>query len=265
MNQGDLLNSLGPLDLVSCILAASGHDVAHPALTNRFLVSTRDNIAIKYNDNSVLENMHCAKTYQIMQIKGCNIFEGLDEESWFRSRKLIIEMILATDMSKHFEILGKFRTRVLTLGDLNSQDNEDKNSILSMGVKCADLGHSAKCKELHQKWTELVCEEFFKQGDIEKSRGLPVSMYCDRETTDVPKSQAGFIKNICLPLFEVWCTYLSSEEIYNNCYLQLKENLQMWKEKSKNRRSTMQAVNKRPSQEPLKPIREIETHRQCFT
>jgi len=57
-----------------------------------------------------------------------------------------------------------------------------------MGLKCADLGHSAKSTELHEKWTSMVCAEFFNQGDIEKRKNLLVSAYCDRDTTDVPKS-----------------------------------------------------------------------------
>lgn len=112
-------------------------------------------------------------------------------------------MILETDMMKHFEILGRFRARAINLADLTVDNQDDKILILSMGLKCADIGHSSKILELHEKWTALVCEEFYRQGDIEKQRKQQVSMYCDRDTTDLPKSQAGFIKNICLPLYDV--------------------------------------------------------------
>ena len=93
-------------------------------------------------------------------------------------------MVLATDMSKHFEILGKFRTRAITLSDINLEKLEDKILVFSAGLKCADIGHSAKYSDLHQKWTKLVTEEFFKQGDLEKMKKLPVSMYCDRVNTE---------------------------------------------------------------------------------
>lgn len=42
---------------------------------------------------------------------------------------------------------------------------------LGCGLKCADLGHSAKSLDLHVKWTEAIQEEFFAQGDLEKERG----------------------------------------------------------------------------------------------
>lgn len=41
--------------------------------------------------------------------------------------------------------------------------------------------------------TEGVLEEFFRQGDLEASMGLPYSPLCDRHTTHVAESQIGFI------------------------------------------------------------------------
>ena len=236
--QSDLAKTLTQLDIVSCIIASFGHDIGHPALTNRFLVNNCDEIAIIYNDTSVLENMHSAKTFSILKNEGFNILENLANEDWLKCRKMIIEMILETDMSKHFEILGKFRTRVMTLSNLDLSIFEDKCQVLGMSLKCADIGHSAKDYDLHEKWSMMVCEEFFRQGDIEKERGQSVSMYCDRDATDIPKSQAGFIKNICLPLYEVWAFYLKSETVEKFSLNQLKNNLEFWSQKKK-RRSTV--------------------------
>jgi len=57
---------------------------------------------------------------------------------------------------------------------------EDKNIMLKMAIKCSDIGHSAKPLNMHIKWSNFVCEEFFKQGDQERELNLPISMYCDR-------------------------------------------------------------------------------------
>lgn len=242
--QSNLQNCVSLNELINCIIAASGHDAGHPGLTNRFLVNNRDKIAIKYNDMSVLENMHASKTYKIMITGGSNLFEFLNNDEYVRSRKMIISMILETDMSRHFEVLGKFRARVSTLSNIDIENFEDKIQILSMGLKCADVGHSAKDQELHEKWTELVCEEFFSQGDLEKQRGQAVSMYCDRETTNISKSQAGFIKNICLPLYEIWASYLQSVKVDKNVIMQLKNNMEYWSSYRKRRETTKVPVNK---------------------
>ena len=196
-------------------------------------MAARDSLALTYNDRSVLENMHISKIYSILNKEECNIFAYLSENDWQVCRKIIIEMILETDMSKHFESLGKFRTRSSSIGDIDLEKPEDKLFVMCMAIKCADIGHSAKITELHEKWTHLVCEEFFHQGDVEKERGLPVSIYCDRDNTDLPRSQAGFIKNICMPLYEAWGNYLRSDAVHKNCCEQLKVNLKNWECKFK--------------------------------
>lgn len=163
-----------------------------------------------------------------MQTPGCNILQTLANEDWQNLRKIVIELILDTDMSRHFEILGRFRARTSNLADFGLEHFDNKVVVLSMAVKCADLGHSAKVNELHERWTALICEEFFRQGDIEKERKQEISMYCDRLNTDIPKSQSGFIKNICLPLYESWNFYLKSETIRVKCVEQMKANLEFW-------------------------------------
>ena len=111
--------------------------------------------------------------------------------------------------------------------------------MLAVGLKCADIGHTAKPTELHMYWTELITEEFFHQGDVEKERGQAVSMYCDRDTADVPKSQAGFLKNICVPLYEAWTSFLGSTEINEKCLEQMLDNLMLWEGKAKAKRASV--------------------------
>ena len=248
--QSSLKNCLTPLDLVSCIIAALGHDIGHPAVTNRFLVNNRDKIALRYNDCSVLESMHAARTYKILCMPGSDILAAVSGEEWLRYRKMVVGMIMETDMSRHFEILGKFRTRVNTLSNIDFEAFEDKLQVLAMGIKCADIGHSAKETELHRKWTGMVCEEFFAQGDLEKERGQTVSMYCDRENTDIHKSQAGFLKNICLPLYEAWGFYLQSEAVEKCVLGQLRVNLEGWSSHKK-RRETVKILPARNYEEAL--------------
>uniref|UniRef100_A0A1I8BNG5 Phosphodiesterase n=1 Tax=Meloidogyne hapla TaxID=6305 RepID=A0A1I8BNG5_MELHA len=63
--------------------------------------------------------------------------------------------------------------------------------------------HASKPWDLHYRWTEGVLEEFFRQGDLEASMGLPYSPLCDRHTTHVAESQIGFIDFIVEPTMVV--------------------------------------------------------------
>jgi hypothetical protein len=44
--------------LFGALMAALVHDIGHPGKTNRFMTRTDHALAIQYNDQSVLENMH---------------------------------------------------------------------------------------------------------------------------------------------------------------------------------------------------------------
>ena len=140
-------------------------------------------------------------------------------------------MILATDMAKYFDQIGHFKAKYMNEA-LNLQDSNDTRlDLFKILIKCSDVGHAAKTIELHKKWCSLIMEEFFTQGDTEKSLGLSVSMFCDRETTNIFKSQAGFIKNIVFPLFSSFNAVLFCEKIEDFCIKQLESNINYWESK----------------------------------
>ena len=60
-----------------------------------------------------------------------------------------------------------------------------------MAMKCADLGHLASAESVHLKWVHALEEEMFRQGDLEKTKGYPVSPLMDRTKTGITKSQPG--------------------------------------------------------------------------
>lgn len=228
VNNSDILDSMSSIEMLAGIISTLGHDVGHPGKTNRFLVLTRDDVAIAYNDISVLENMHTSIIFNLLKIEDCNMFMNFGSEKWLVLRKCIIDMVLATDMSKHFEMMAQFRVKYHEVGSVDLHSTEVRNDLFKLLMKAADIGHAAKSTELHEKWCRLVVEEFYRQGDMEKSLGISVSMYCDRDTTDLSKSQAGFIRNIVYPLFSTMNSILISEKIEVNCASQLKTNELFW-------------------------------------
>ena len=82
--------------------------------------------------------------------------------------------------------------------------------LLSMCLHSADVGNPAKPWQLSCEWSARVMDEFFRQGDTEMDRGLPVSPFMDRERTDIAQAQAGFISVLIQPFFEVQTTPNSS-------------------------------------------------------
>ena len=66
----------------------------------------------------------------------------------------------------------------------------------------SDLAHNTRLFSISIKWVELLSEEFWKQGDEEKSRGYPISFLCDRTKVDIPSSQVGFIKGFIVSTYD---------------------------------------------------------------
>ena len=92
----------------------------------------------------------------------------------------------------------------------------------------SDISGAAKPELMFQKWADLVFEEFFAQGDIEKSLGMDISPLCDRHSVDLPKSQIDYINYVILPSFIVLQSLIPT---VHNVILQIKKNLSYWKEK----------------------------------
>uniref|UniRef100_A0A4W5PPH5 PDEase domain-containing protein n=1 Tax=Hucho hucho TaxID=62062 RepID=A0A4W5PPH5_9TELE len=67
-----------------------------------------------YNDESVLENHHLAVGFKLLHLENCDIFQNLTKRQRQSLRKLVIDMVLATDMSKHMTLLADLKTMVET-------------------------------------------------------------------------------------------------------------------------------------------------------
>ncbi|XP_021964650.1 cAMP-specific 3',5'-cyclic phosphodiesterase isoform X2 [Folsomia candida] len=197
------------LEILSAIFAAAIHDVDHPGLTNQFLVNSSSDLALMYNDESVLENHHLAVAFKLLQNPEMDILNTLSKKQRTTLRKMCIDMVLATDMSKHMSLLADLKTMVETKkvagsGVLLLDNYTDRIQVLQNMVHCADLSNPTKPLDLYRKWVDRIMEEFFLQGDKEREQGLDISAMCDRHNPSIEKSQVGFIDFIVHPLWETW-------------------------------------------------------------
>ncbi|XP_063096485.1 dual specificity calcium/calmodulin-dependent 3',5'-cyclic nucleotide phosphodiesterase 1C isoform X4 [Cavia porcellus] len=193
-----VVNWLTELEIFAIIFSAAIHDYEHTGTTNNFHIQTRSDPAILYNDRSVLENHHLSAAYRLLQEdEEMNILINLSKDDWREFRTLVIEMVMATDMSCHFQQIKAMKTA------LQQPEAIEKPKALSLMLHTADISHPAKAWDLHHRWTMFLLEEFFRQGDREAELGLPFSPLCDRKSTMVAQSQVGFIDFIVEPTFTV--------------------------------------------------------------
>merc|ERR1740117_2358315 len=102
-----LAENLSPLEKFAALLAAALHDFRHPGTNNAFLCNSSSELAITYNDQSVLENMHVAAAFKVMNLPGHGILSRLPDKQRRQIREIVVHMVLSTDMKKHFTLHQK--------------------------------------------------------------------------------------------------------------------------------------------------------------
>ncbi|KAF5927458.1 hypothetical protein HPG69_016096 [Diceros bicornis minor] len=174
-----LQEKFSQMDLLILMTAAICHDLDHPGYNNTYQINARTELAVRYNDISPLENHHCAVAFQILAQPECNIFSSVQPDGFKQIRQL--KMIL---------------------------------------IKCCDISNEVRPTDVAEPWVDCLLEEYFMQipwarlsltfhllrspqSDREKSEGLPVAPFMDRDKVTKATAQIGFIKFVLIPMFEM--------------------------------------------------------------
>ncbi|KAJ2809863.1 3',5'-cyclic-nucleotide phosphodiesterase [Coemansia furcata] len=204
---------LRPTDAVALVVASMCHDLGHPGLNNAFMVRAHTQLAELYNDQSVLENFHAACFSMIMSYfftdfvvpKAYHSQNGHSAFDYEEFRRIAVHAILATDMARHFEFIGKCKAqyeRFMSGSNLplTAQQHEAERAQLAASIlKCADISNIVRPFNISQRWTQRLNREVTLQGNIEESLGLSRSIVVD--PTNIPTSQIAFYESCGRPLF----------------------------------------------------------------
>lgn len=122
-----------------------------------------------YNDESVLENHSLAVAFKVLQNENYDIFANLNQKQRSSLRKMTIDMVLATDMSKHMSLLADLKTMVETKkvagsGFILLDSYTERIQVLQNIIHCADLSNPTKPLKLYRRWVSLIMEVSFFAG-----------------------------------------------------------------------------------------------------
>jgi high affinity cAMP-specific and IBMX-insensitive 3',5'-cyclic phosphodiesterase 8 len=235
LEKDNVKSLLDNVDEAICLIGAIIHDVDHPGRNSAYLCNSGSDLAILYNDTTVLENHHTALGFKLTQSdKRVNIFQNLDSDTYKVFRQGLIDVVLATDMSKHFVHVNKFCAHFCKSQDedrmpeLSTEGAAEGQTIMKrMLIKCADVSNPARPLDYCREWAARIAEEYFAQTDDEKAKGLPVVMpQFDRATCSIPKSQIGFYDFFIHDMFEAWNAFADCHELSAN----ISTNYKFWKQ-----------------------------------
>lgn len=135
------------VDYAVAVVAALGHDIAHPGRSNSYFVGKNDNIVSpkmltiimgisrrscgminrfwkistaqsfancsKSESEALKTDIGCIMVLDVLRCRtGSNIFSNFDYSLFMTVRGRIIQLILATDMSLHYELMGRVKLRL---------------------------------------------------------------------------------------------------------------------------------------------------------
>ncbi|KAI7895327.1 uncharacterized protein EV154DRAFT_495633 [Mucor mucedo] len=252
-----LVQLLEPLDIFALLMASIGHDVGHPGVNNNFMVNTSTPLAILYNDRSVLESFHAMSFFHLLQ-QHC--FSSLTDiranPEYAIFRKIVVNSILATDMSMHDEYVQNIQEQAQRFKrqgiDLSDKAACEKDKILLCGalIKCADISNCARPFPLAKAWAKILAEEFFEQGDLEKELGMTVLPIHQRGKICLEDFQITFKKFVALKLFEAVSQVTSQMQFTVDA---IYDNINRWEIMKTERSSPLNHIQPAPDGTPARP------------
>lgn len=187
---------LDPVESLTLLIIAIGHDVGHPGVTNMFLSTAKNPIAEAFSFKSILESYHSAA------------FQRILEMYWPATQanqvcRLIIRSVQATDMGLHFDYMKEAEKtfemfhnrgateyvtnldRIIKQQELNGkatinpstpfapsscplQEKLDFQTLVScLLIKCADISNVVRTLEISSKWGVVLTKEFSQVETLE--------------------------------------------------------------------------------------------------
>jgi dual 3',5'-cyclic-AMP and -GMP phosphodiesterase 11 len=218
---------LTSLDVLGVLVAAICHDIDHPGHTNSFEINSESRLAMLHNDLSPLENHHAYYTCSIvLRDEECNIFQNVTKENRRSLKAIIVQAILATDMTIHFDTIKRLDS--LNEPFFNIQNESDRQDAVNMLIHSADLSGQLFATHVAIEWEERITREFVAQAQYEKEKNLPVVSFMQNLTDPVQraKNQVNFCDFVLIPY---WRSVVRLLPQLKSWYLNLLTNRQYYK------------------------------------
>lgn len=189
---------LSDLQGLSFLIACFCHDLDHRGTNNSYQMESKSPLARLYSsEGSVNERHHLSQAICILNEENSKILDALSTEQFKECIDYLKELILATDLANHFRIFKQLKE----LRPDNLKDNT--NLLMSLMITCCDLSDQIKPWPTTHYVAELVYEEFFTQGDLEKQMGLAPNEMMDRQKACIPELQIEFLSTVVSPTFQI--------------------------------------------------------------
>ncbi|KAI8072810.1 hypothetical protein BC940DRAFT_124182 [Gongronella butleri] len=200
----DGLAALTAADLPCLFVAALCHDVGHPGYSNSYQVNAQTNLAKRYDNTSVLENYSVDIALGLLEKHRLALLSGTGDD-WKNDLK---QLILSTDMKYHEEVHGLAEQLSGCDIGVTGLSSVQRHQLCRVFLHAADLSNTVRPWPIAKHWSDLIVQEFFRQGDAERHAGLPISPGMDRQQSNQAAISLCFGDAVIQPYFRALAAIL---------------------------------------------------------
>jgi 3'5'-cyclic nucleotide phosphodiesterase len=160
-----------PMTHFGILLSALIHDVDHPGVSNAQLIKEMDDMAMKYNNQSVAEQNSVTIAWDLlMQEKFSDLRSAIaqNHHDLARLRQILVNSVIATDLfdnelrtfrenrwKKAFELESN------KTGLVDSQSNLRAAIVIEHIIQASDVSHTMQHWHVYQKWNQRLFSEMY--------------------------------------------------------------------------------------------------------
>lgn len=222
--RGKLKQYLHDIEIFALLLAAIAHDVDHHGLDNEFHKLASTPLGILYEERPVMEMHHAATAIRLLEMPEHNVLEGIEtpeEKQHFFN--FFIKIILATDMDKHLAYLKDFEE---VTDHFDKRNDRHRLLLAQIILKCGSVANTIRPFEVASDMANLLAEEKYRQGDLERTLKLEVPETRDRtKSPPIATTETSFLTFIATPLFAALGRLIPD---LADCSEQLEKNKAAW-------------------------------------
>jgi hypothetical protein len=218
------------------LFSALMHDVDHTGNNNDYEINSMSKLALRFNNQHVLENHHCYVTFKLLNQKEFNFLDQMNKEDFMKFRKITIDLILMTDSKFHFEMLKKFSNCVKNFEKKDFVEAFNYENFITLAgniLHAADLHGPTKPPEESKIWSQKISLEFINQLRKEEINNLPVTSFF--KDIQIPKkniiNEIFFVEKIVKPLWVAIYEFLDNDEAFKKELDNIDINLKNWEDK----------------------------------
>ncbi|KAK8844896.1 hypothetical protein M9Y10_021067 [Tritrichomonas musculus] len=220
-----LASTFSKLELLVLLVACICHDIGY---SNRsYALNTKAQVAFSalYKDQPVLEIFDCSSIINILSKPTCNILSGMDNSQLTEFWRLLIDIILANDVSNRMKLVSEIDLKLhRSNGEFDLSDQQSREMLLKLLVKCATHANLARAFDPSKSWSISVAEESLPRVD---SRAEETFVTINDSDIKVANEQVKFIESTYAPLFGTLGNVVADLKLIEK---QVLENLEKWKE-----------------------------------